>query len=96
MTKEKADACFESWKAHAKNGNSHKLIEHMDKFYDDLFGRYDDVQKKLTLKEQLKAERAEKMKLLQEHRVLENAVLELAQIVSNKVVEEQNGEVIPN
>ena len=43
MTKEKADACFESWKAHAKNGNSHKLIEHMDKFYDDLW-RYDDVQ----------------------------------------------------
>jgi len=52
--------------------------------------------KKLTLKEQLKAERAEKMKLLQEHRVLENAVLELAQIVSNKVVEEQNGEIIPS
>jgi hypothetical protein len=50
--------------------------------------------KKLTLKEQLKAERAEKMKLLQEHRVLEDAVLELAQIVSNKVAEEQNGEII--
>lgn len=52
--------------------------------------------KKLTLKDQLKTERAEKKKLLQEHRVLENAVLELAQIVSNKVLEEQNGEVIPN
>lgn len=44
MTKEKADACFESWKAHAKKGNSYKLIEHMDKFYDDLW-RCDDVQK---------------------------------------------------
>lgn len=44
MSKEKADACFESWKAHARNGNSHKLIENMDKFYDDLW-RCDDVQK---------------------------------------------------
>lgn len=44
MSKEKADACFESWKAHARNGNSHKLIEHMDKFYNNLW-RCDDVQK---------------------------------------------------
>ena len=51
--------------------------------------------KKLTLKEQLKAERAEKMKILQHQKVLENAVLELAQIVSNNVTEEENGEVIP-
>lgn len=51
--------------------------------------------KKLTLKEQLKAERAEKMKILQNQQVLEDAVLELAQIVSNNVTEEDNGEVIP-
>lgn len=50
--------------------------------------------KKLTLKEQLKAERAEKMKILQNQQVLEDAVLELAQIVSNNVTEEENGEVI--
>lgn len=47
--------------------------------------------KKLTLKEQLKAERAEKMKILQHQKVLEDAVLELAQIVSNNVTEEENG-----
>ncbi len=44
MSKEKADACYESWKAHARNGNSHKLIEHMDKYYNDLW-RFEDVQK---------------------------------------------------
>lgn len=35
------------------------------------------------------------MKILQNQQVLEDAVLELAQIVSNNVTEEDNGEVIP-
>lgn len=50
--------------------------------------------KRLTLKEQLKAERSERVKVLQNQKILENAVLELAQIVSAKVMEEENGEVI--
>lgn len=51
--------------------------------------------KKLTLREQLKTDRAEKTKILQHQKVLEDAVLELAQIVSRKVAEENDGEVIP-
>jgi len=50
--------------------------------------------KRLTLKEQLKAERSERVKVLQNQKILENAVLELAQVVSAKVMEEENGEVI--
>lgn len=33
MTKEKADECQESWKAHAGKGDSYHLLEAMDKYY---------------------------------------------------------------
>ena len=46
--------------------------------------------KRLTLKEQLRIERAEKMKLLNTQKLLEDALLELAQIIS----EAQNGETV--
>ncbi len=37
MTKEKADECYESWKAHAKKGNSYKLLQRMDEYYKNLW-----------------------------------------------------------
>lgn len=37
MTREKADKCYESWKAHAKKGNSYKLLERMDEYYKNLW-----------------------------------------------------------
>ena len=37
MTREKADKCYESWKAHAKKGNSYKLLERMDEYYQNLW-----------------------------------------------------------
>lgn len=37
MTKAKADECYESWKAHANNGNSHNTISRMDKYYKELW-----------------------------------------------------------
>lgn len=37
MSKEKVDVCFESWKAHAGKGNSFKLLQHMNKFYKELW-----------------------------------------------------------
>jgi cell division septum initiation protein DivIVA len=45
--------------------------------------------KKLTLEDKLKAERAEKMDLLRNQEQLEEAVLGLAQIISNYVSEEE-------
>lgn len=33
MTREKADECYESWKAHAKKGNSYNLLKRMDEYY---------------------------------------------------------------
>lgn len=44
MTKENVDECYMSWKAHAKQGNTHNLIISMDKFYKNLWkGDTDDV-----------------------------------------------------
>ena len=37
MTREKADQCYESWKSHAKKGNSYKLLQRMDKYYASLW-----------------------------------------------------------
>jgi len=33
MTREKADECYESWKAHAEKGNSYNLLKRMDEYY---------------------------------------------------------------
>ena len=45
--------------------------------------------KKLTIKEQLKNERVEKRKLLEKQQILEEAFLELAQIASEIVIQEE-------
>lgn len=37
MTKAKADECYRSWKAHAKKGNSYKLLKRMDTYYKNLW-----------------------------------------------------------
>lgn len=37
MTREKADECYASWKAHANKGNSYKLLERMDEYYANLW-----------------------------------------------------------
>lgn len=37
ITKEKCDECYTSWKAHAKRGNTHKLILEMDQYYKELW-----------------------------------------------------------
>jgi len=37
MTREKANQCYESWKAHAKKGNSYKLLQRMDAYYASLW-----------------------------------------------------------
>lgn len=37
MTKAKVDFCYESWKAHARKGNSFKLLKRMDAFYAELW-----------------------------------------------------------
>lgn len=37
MPREKVDQCFDSWKAHASKGNSFKLIQRMDRFYNNLW-----------------------------------------------------------
>lgn len=42
LTKEDVDKCFDSWKAHAKKGNSYNVIKRMEAFYDDLW-RDDNV-----------------------------------------------------
>lgn len=43
MTKEKADECFESWKAHAKKGNSYGVMKMMNEFYDKLWEGWQGV-----------------------------------------------------
>lgn len=37
MKKEKVDECYASWKAHAGKENSFKLLQRMDKFYNNLW-----------------------------------------------------------
>ena len=37
LTKEDVNECYISWKAHAKQGNTHNLILSMDKFYKNLW-----------------------------------------------------------
>lgn len=37
MTKQKADNCYNSWKAHARNGNTVRLLQRMDKYYKSLW-----------------------------------------------------------
>lgn len=37
MTREKADECYTSWKAHAKKGNSYNLLKRMDEYYANLW-----------------------------------------------------------
>ena len=37
MTREKADECYRSWKAHAKKGNSYNLLKRMDSYYENLW-----------------------------------------------------------
>ena len=37
MTREKADECYESWKAHARKGNSYNLLKRMDEYYENLW-----------------------------------------------------------
>ncbi len=41
LTKEDTDECFESWKAHAKKGNSYNVIKKMEEFYNNLWGDND-------------------------------------------------------
>lgn len=43
----------------------------------------------LTIEEKLRAEIAENKKLKEQQQILEDAVLELAQIISEKVLEEE-------
>ena len=37
ITKEKVDECYKSWKANASKGNSYKLLQRMDEYYEDLW-----------------------------------------------------------
>lgn len=37
MTREKADECYKSWRAHASKGNSHNLLKSMDRYYKSLW-----------------------------------------------------------
>lgn len=37
ITREKVDQCYESWRAHAKQGNSYQLLKRMDKYYKGLW-----------------------------------------------------------
>lgn len=37
ITKAKVDECYKSWKANASKGDSYKLIQRMDKYYNDLW-----------------------------------------------------------
>ncbi len=37
MTKEHVNECYQSWKAHAKRGNTHNLILSMDQYYKNLW-----------------------------------------------------------
>lgn len=42
ISRPKADECYRSWKAHAENGNSYKLLQRMDKYYKSLWREYAD------------------------------------------------------
>lgn len=37
MTRAKFDECYEAWKAHARKGNSYKLLKRMDSYVISLF-----------------------------------------------------------
>ena len=37
MTREKVDECYESWKAHARKGNTYNLLKRMDSYYENLW-----------------------------------------------------------
>lgn len=37
LTREKVDECYASWRAHARQGNSVKLLQRMDKYYRELW-----------------------------------------------------------
>lgn len=41
ITKKKVDQCYEAWKAHAKRGNTWKLLQRMDRFYAELWKEED-------------------------------------------------------
>lgn len=40
-TREKVDECYRSWKNHASKGNSYKLLQRMDKYYESLWKEID-------------------------------------------------------
>ena len=62
-------------------GNLRISDSRYERFY--ILRRCELCSKKLTLEDKLKAERAEKMELLRKQAQLEEAILELAQTVSN-------------
>ena len=37
ITRDKADQCYASWRNHAAKGDSHRLLQRMDKYYSDLW-----------------------------------------------------------
>lgn len=37
ITKEKVEECYQSWKAHAKHGDSYLLLKRLDKYYEELW-----------------------------------------------------------
>jgi hypothetical protein len=37
MSRREVDLCFQSWKAHARRGNTRNLIRHMDQYYNNLW-----------------------------------------------------------
>lgn len=42
IPKSKADECYRSWKAHAENGSSYRLLQRMNKYYKSLWRDYAD------------------------------------------------------
>ena len=40
-TREKVDECYNSWKNHASKGNSYKLLQRMDRYYESLWKEVD-------------------------------------------------------
>lgn len=45
ISKNKVEQCYKCWIAHAKHGNSYKLIKRMNKFYTELWRQYYDFSK---------------------------------------------------
>ena len=37
LNRKKIDECYQSWKAHASHGNSYKLLQRMDDYYESLW-----------------------------------------------------------